>query len=574
MLQRGQLPRVAKVFVLPALLLLFVSGLLYVFSGTSSAESVMRMIPAISKPEIPEWTNSQPPATHTNDYEHSNYEHIETDVPALAHEEHRTSTTSIADNASSDRSSPTLASTPTSRTIKTPKYKPTPTWTPPPVLDTFPFMSNTDGPPPPVPQHNIARPNLHLDYNISSIPPLFIGFTRQWPILLQAVVSYITAGWPASSIIVVENTPTFDANARNKLTLQNPFYLNHTTLRRLGVEVLTTPTLLSFTQLQNFFFTTARARHAQHYFWSHQDVLVFSMEDGADSRHRLGDRPWEFYDKQDEEDTLDPPRAGQPGYMTIYERCIRELNRTLETDHRWAFRYFQYDHLSLVNSEALEAVGGWDPLIPYYMSDCELNGRLQMEGWSMIERRAGLIHDVSSSFEDLAALYRTPGVIPRFVDPNPPPPEEAGPKVTSPPHLPEVAGGADNPDAERLTLHRPPPPAPTQTNGFEGLDGRSIYDDISTSIGYFRLLVDMAMAMNAHKHADKRGRNTWQSSQHGGQGEPYYYDAAGFQRGLDLWTEAGREVFRQKWGERECDWAEGTRLRIGDQWRVERSWED
>ena len=37
--------------------------------------------------------------------------------------------------------------------------------------------------------------------------------------------------------------------------------------------------------------------------------------------------------------------------------------------------------------------------------------------------------------------------------------------------------------------------------------------------------------MGEHKYGE-RGRNTWQGSQHGGFGEPYYYDAAGFAKAL------------------------------------------
>ena len=68
--------------------------------------------------------------------------------------------------------------------------------------------------------------------------PLMIGFTRNWPQLLQCVVSYIAAGWPPEDIYVVENTGTMDANRDGLLTLQNPFYLNHTQLGMLGVSVI------------------------------------------------------------------------------------------------------------------------------------------------------------------------------------------------------------------------------------------------------------------------------------------------------------------------------------------------
>jgi hypothetical protein len=74
-----------------------------------------------------------------------------------------------------------------------------------------------------------------------------------------------------------------------------------------------------------------------------------------------------------------------------------------------------------------------------------------------------------------------------------------------------------------------------------------------------------------HKHGD-RERNTWQLGQHGGQGEPFHYAAAGLAEALDLVTETGREVFRRKWGHRDCDLITGAGLKFEDAWMVERDW--
>src|SRR3569833_830578 len=329
----------------------------------------------------------------------------------------------LGESSSSSPSAETLRNT----DLPPPSYRPTPTYTAPAVTDPFPGLATSTGTPEfRVPVANVPRPGLHTEYGLSYLPPLFIGFTRQWPMLLQAVVSYITAGWPPESIFEVENTGVQGTNAAGKLTLQNPFYLNYTSLQRLGVNILETPALLSFSQMQNFFLATARQRSWPYYFYSHQDVLVFPFEDGADTTTRPADRPWELDDAQDEADVMRPPAAGQPGYRTLYENCIRELNRTVaksETE-RMAFLWFQYDHLTLVRREALESIGGWDNLLPYYMSDCDMNARLVLDGWKMRHRRVGIINDVSTTLVDLAALYRDPSVEPAFSDPNPAPPEE------------------------------------------------------------------------------------------------------------------------------------------------------
>lgn len=102
------------------------------------------------------------------------------------------------------------------------------------IPDPFPLLSRN--PPPSLAELNLADkeskqrngPKTHL----------FIGFTRNWPQLLQCVVSYLAAGWPAQEIWVVENTGVMYANRDGRLGLQNPFYMNHTQLSMLGVGVI------------------------------------------------------------------------------------------------------------------------------------------------------------------------------------------------------------------------------------------------------------------------------------------------------------------------------------------------
>ncbi|KAI1175051.1 hypothetical protein F4777DRAFT_345377 [Nemania sp. FL0916] len=463
-----------------------------------------------------------------------------------------------------------------------PRYKPTATLAVPAVTDPFPLLALSTATPPPIPTYNVPKPGLHRDYGLAYMPPLFIGFTRQWPMLLQCVVGYLTAGWPPESIYVVENTGVQNSNADGKLTLQNPFYLNHTTLTRLGVNVLQTPVLLTFSQMQNFFISTATSRQWPHYFYSHQDVLVMSFEDGADTIKRPGDRDWFFYDDQEKADILRPAAAGQKGYRTIYENCLRELNHTLENEKRWAFRWFQYDHLTLVNRAALDAVGGWDSLMPYYGSDCDMNARLEMDGWTMRHRRVGIINDVSTVMEDLAALYRDSGVVPKFVDPNPiaedelhkvERPHEDEPKEDEKSDKDEATPDEAAASEEKASAEQPPEKSTerrdigsSETGGATGA---------AQAMDYFRALLKVADEMGTYKYrSDNAARNSWQGSQHGGFGEPYYYNPDGFGKSFWILADAGREVFRQKWGHRDCDLVRETALQLDDQWRVEKDWED
>lgn len=429
-----------------------------------------------------------------------------------------------------------------------PKYKPTPTYTPPPIKDPFPLLTTST--PPPIPKWNRPRKGLHKEYDLPIAPPLLIGFTRTWPILLQAVVSYITAGWPPEQIYVVENTGVHMANTRGQLTLQNPFYLNHTQLRKLGVNVIQTPVLLNFAQLQNFYLDLATRRDWPYYFWSHQDVLTLSYEEGREGL---------------------TPRYNETGYKTVYELACHWLDDARKNDDHWAVRFFAYDHLALVNPRAYEDVGGWDTLIPYYLTDCDMHSRLLMANYTMIEKPAGTVTDTSTALENLLALYRDPDARPDLRDPNPPappPPEAKQSDKAKTGNEEEKKKGEEEEKKKKKSVKakRIPSPSSEEEREKAKLDG-------DAKLAYYWDLRHVSDRMFWYKHGE-RGRNTWQQGQHGGQGEPFYYPAEGLAEGIDVLTEAGREVYRRKWGHRDCDLMEGAGLTLGDEWRVEKDWKD
>lgn len=135
-----------------------------------------------------------------------------------------------------------------------PLYKPAPE-TPPPIVDNFPRAASAKSS---IDLPSIPAWNLPPEPHVNETTPLLIGFTRNWRVLQQAVVSYIIAGWPPGDIYVVENTGTLRSNRDGLLTLQNPFYIDYHRLSTIfGVNIITTPTLLTFAQLQNFYIHTA-----------------------------------------------------------------------------------------------------------------------------------------------------------------------------------------------------------------------------------------------------------------------------------------------------------------------------
>lgn len=346
-----------------------------------------------------------------------------------------------------------------------------------PITDNFPLAAN--GEVPALPPWIRAVDGIESETNKAPqngdlYTPLFIGFTRNWPVLQQAVVSYITAGWPAKDIYVVDNTGTMGSNKHGRLTLQNPFYLDYARLTEtLGVNVVETPTLLTFAQLQNFFLYTAIARDWEHYFWSHMDVLVLSDEDeGNEETHR-----------------------------SFYQRTVDVLRETLDTrGGRWATRFFGYDRLTLVKTAAYVDIGGFDPMIAYYNSDCDMYERLHMAGYSLNESYVGHVFDVGDTLEDLRVLYRE--------------------------------------DADFNRAHC-------------GADASAENSHYGVGDCVYRALRRKGDEMQSDKGS--RGRNYWQRKQSGGQGEPFHVDPEGFETALRMTMVFGRKIFGEKWGHRWCE---------------------
>ncbi|KAL9598249.1 MAG: hypothetical protein Q9219_004608 [cf. Caloplaca sp. 3 TL-2023] len=377
----------------------------------------------------------------------------------------------------------------------TPLYKPKPEPRPD-ITDNFPRAANAKSP---VDLLEIPPWNKPPDPHVEEKTPLFIGFTRNWRLLQQVVVSYVTAGWPPEDIYVVDNSGVMHSNKDGLLGLQNPFYLNHKRLTAiLGINVLTTPTLLTFAQLQNFFTFTALENSWDHYFWAHMDSPAVSDEE----------------------------YEGHP-FESLYLRAVAVLRETMRPGYGpLAARWFAYDRLTLVRTKAYVDVGGWDPLIPFYMTDCDMHERLWMRNFTIEDAKAGLVYDVASAVDDLDMFYR---------------------------RTPQKR--------ERDDL---PLPSSEPASSAIRADGRD-------SPQYHELLNKLDEMQRA-KSEDKAGRNTWQSAQQGGQGEPFYRDGAGFEQGIVMTMDLGRKVFEEKWGRGECN-IRAVGLGEGDAWRLVPEWE-
>lgn len=399
-----------------------------------------------------------------------------------------------------------------------PIYKPEPVL-PPPIVDNFPLAAAAHSADdlPPIPPWN-RPPTPH----VTEQTPLFVGFTRNWLLLQQTIVSWITAGWPPEDIYVFENTGTMMSNELGLLSLQNPFFLNHTRLHILGVNVIVAPTLLTFAQLQNFYLWTATEKNFTTYFWGHMDVIALSFESRYDSPHTADE---------------------YSGFQSIYKLAVQALRSATsmspdpnasDPSKPWAVRFFAYDRLALVNRAAFEKVGGWDTQISYYLSDCDMHDRLKMDGFEYNEEDIviGNVTDVGNTLNDLLVLYRKKNGV------------EAG----------------FTPEGERSNA--------TKEHNFE----RQWSSDVPNSDSYKRIL-EVVHNMTVYKNErGGGGRNMWQTQQAGGKGEPFYRDAEGFEKGLQMMMQLGRDVYAEKWGHQDCGLGQVGR-KAGDAWRVEHDWE-
>lgn len=423
------------------------------------------------------------------------------------------------------------------------KYKPPRVYDQPLIVDNFPVAAAAYSAAdlPPIPPWN-TPPNPH----VAETTPLLIGFTRNWLLLQQTVVSYITAGWPPKDIYVVENTGTMQSNKKGLLGLQNPFFLNHTRLGMLGVNLVPTPTLFTFAQMQNFFLYIAIERNWTSYFWSHMDVVALPFEE----KHST------------------PTETKSSGYKSLYKLAVEGLRNATSgrdihsTDQSkdWALRFFSYDRLALVNTAAFEAVGGWDTAIPYYKTDCDMHERLKMHGFDLGngDVQAGRIFDVADSMDDLIYLYRTAGVEPSFVFKGQAEEEEQ-----------EAAMEKQAAAEESSKLAAAAKAAPTTLHSRETRLPEAWVSDSANSATFAKLRA-IVMKMEKHKaHFGGGGRLYWQVRQHGGQGEPYYRDPDGFQRGIQLMQDVGRNVYAEKWEYENCNLIE-TGRKLGDEWRLEK----
>ncbi|EWC48909.1 hypothetical protein DRE_00214 [Drechslerella stenobrocha 248] len=369
---------------------------------------------------------------------------------------------------------------------------------------------------PPVLPHNVLDETsavireAHRLIQQTPLTPLFVPFTRNGMMLHQTVSSYIAAGWPREQIYVIDNSGTMDANARGRLSETNPFFLNYTLLRgQYGVNVVRTPTLLTFSQLQNYLLATAMGRGWKYFYWTHQDVAALSDETAKPFRslyENVVRSLIELHPRADLRDwtveTLAAAGARDEGRRSQRGKWGEKAN---VSGRPWGLVWYEFDWLTLVNVAAAAdeelGVGAWDTFIPYYHTDCDYYERMRLRGFAILEPTVGLIYDLSLHFNyaDLAFF------------------------------------GDGSPQ--------------------------------ESSLGSARFSNTRMQLEEAQRAKNEGERNTWQDEFTGGAGEPWTYNPTGFQ---DAWwhvADAGRETFVKKWRTLSCRPGKVGRT-LDDMWRV------
>lgn len=312
---------------------------------------------------------------------------------------------------------------------------------------------------PPIP----ARRNMY--YGADKIEPnLLIGFGRNWFMLQQCIVSYLAAGWPAHHITIVDNSGVMDSNIQMRLSPSNPSYVNYTRLAELGVNYQRTPALLTFSQLQNYYISLALENGWDYYLWGHMDVVVFSDESTTP-------------------------------YKSFYQNILDDIRPTIENLDNWALHFYKFDWLTLVNTKSYNLLGGFDPAIPYYTSDCDFYSRIGMygqkygNGFKLVDVEIPFIWDLADELADLSVFFPAP------------------------------------PSSEHSTS--------------------PVEEEPLLSPRYLKLRATLEDMRD--KKVNSAERNTWQQQQTGGQDEPYFRGSWVLNDAFWAMNDLGREMFEKKW---------------------------
>lgn len=183
--------------------------------------------------------------------------------------------------------------------------------------ENFPYSAQLKSPTklPPIPSWN-APPTLHVREDT----PLLIPYTGNWLLLQQTVISFITSGWPASDIHVINNAPHTDGIA--------PGLDIYRLLAVYRIQVLATPGPLSAGQLRSWMLQTAVEKGWAWYFVAPDSVVALSDEGFVSPQNR--------------------------NYTTLYRHSVAHVRKVAAANEKWARAILAADGgLTAYNARAL-----------------------------------------------------------------------------------------------------------------------------------------------------------------------------------------------------------------------------
>ena len=128
------------------------------------------------------------------------------------------------------------------------------------------------------------------------------------------------------------------------------------------------PVPLTFSQTQNWFINVSVQRKVPFYLFLHSDAEA-------------------------EGDTV--------------QRLVAMANAYTTQKRKWGAIFTNYDALAAFNVEAMIAVGGWDPMLSWYLSDCDLYRRIRLAGYPTIESNLPVKHTPSQTLNSDPIIRRS-----------------------------------------------------------------------------------------------------------------------------------------------------------------------
>ena len=81
------------------------------------------------------------------------------------------------------------------------------------------------------------------------------------------------------------------------------------------------------------------------------------------------------------------------------EKMVELVNSLEKEGRKWATVFSNYDSFAALKVSAVEAVGGWDPILPQYFADNSMYRKFRLAGYEIIESGLPVKHEPSQTIK-------------------------------------------------------------------------------------------------------------------------------------------------------------------------------